>query len=178
MLPAKSFSTKGTEVMIRACVAALLVGLALPASAQVMPEPDAKEVAKTPLRDLNVDRREIPAVLVKAAAAPYAVTGLGQCAGLVREIAALDAVLGADYDISDGDGHDRWSEGRIGQSIVGSMIPFRGVLREVTGAAKNEREVQAAYVAGMVRRAFLKGWGMGRGCAYPARPKPVAAGRR
>jgi hypothetical protein len=168
--------------MIRPLTA--LAGLALalaaataPAIAQVMPEPDAKEVAKTPLRDLNIDKREIPALLAQAAADPYAVAGLGRCAALVREIAALDAVLGPDYDVAEGDGNHRLSEGRIGQGIVGSMIPFRGVLREVTGAAQNERELQAAYTAGMVRRAFLKGWGLGRGCAYPARPKPAAQGQ-
>jgi hypothetical protein len=44
-------------------------------------------------------------------------------------------------------------------------------VREVTGAASNERALQAAYTAGMARRAFLKGLGRGRGCAYPARPK-------
>ncbi|HSF11433.1 MAG TPA: hypothetical protein VLA50_00535, partial [Erythrobacter sp.] len=59
-----------------------------------------------------------------------------------------------------------------GQSVVGSILPFRGILREVTGAASNDRELRAAYTAGMVRRSFLKGLGMGRGCEYPARPKP------
>jgi hypothetical protein len=163
---------------LAALAPALLMVLAAPASAQAMPEPDAKEVAMTPLRDLNLDKHEIPAVLAQAAADPYAVAGLGRCKALVRAIAALDAVLGADFDIAHGSEHAHLSKGRIGQSIVGSLIPFRGVLREVTGAAKNDRELQAAYTAGMVRRAFLKGWGLGRGCAYPARPKPAAAGRR
>jgi hypothetical protein len=142
-----------------------------PAHAQVVPEPDAKEVAKTPLRDLNIDGRDIPEVLQTAARDPYATAGMGQCDTLVTQIAALDAVLGADYDIAEDDGGDRISEGRIGQSVVGSIIPFRGILREVTGAADNDRALRAAYTAGMVRRAFLKGWGLGRGCAYPARPK-------
>jgi hypothetical protein len=137
-----------------------------------MPEPDVKEVAKTPLRDLNIDGRDIPEVLQTAALDPYATDGMGQCDTLVTQIAALDAVLGADYDIAEDDGSDRISEGRIGQSVVGSIIPFRGILREVTGAADNDRTLRAAYTAGMVRRAFLKGWGLGRGCAYPARPKP------
>lgn len=153
------------------------LGFALPAQAQVMPEPDVTEVAKTPLRDLNIDGRDIPAVLQVAARDPYATKGLGKCPALVAEIAALDSVLGADYDIAEGDGRDRISEGRIGQSVVGSVIPFRGILREVTGAADNDRALRAAYTAGMVRRAFLKGWGYGRGCAYPARPRPTAGGK-
>ncbi|WP_285709545.1 hypothetical protein [Erythrobacter oryzae] len=146
-------------------------GTPLPLAAQAMPEPDATEVAKTPLRDLNIDGRDIPEVLVAAVADPYATKGLGKCNALVSAIAELDMVLGADYDIAEDDGGKRISEGRIGQSVVGSVIPFRGILREVTGAADNDRKLRAAYTAGMVRRSFLKGWGLGRGCAYPARPK-------
>ena len=167
MMPARRFLV---------ALGALALPLALagaPAAAQVMPEPDVEEVAKTPLRDLNIDARDIPEVLRNAAADPYATEGLKRCNALVTEIAALDSVLGADYDIAEGDGKDRISEGRIGQSIVGSIIPFRGIVREVTGAASNDRAMRAAYTAGMARRAFLKGWGLGRGCAYPARPKPA-----
>lgn len=149
-------------------------GAAAPLAAQVMPEPDATEVAKTPLRDLNIDGKDVPEVLQAAARDPYATGGLGKCNALVSAIAELDMVLGADYDIAEDDGSDRISEGRIGQSVVGSVIPFRGILREVTGAADNDRKLRAAYTAGMVRRAFLKGLGLGRGCAYPARPKAAA----
>jgi len=158
-----------------ALIAALALGWSaaapLPLAAQAMPEPDAVEVAKTPLRDLNIDARDIPEALKTAVADPYATAGLGKCGSIVAAIAELDGVLGADYDIAEDDGGDRISEGRIGQSLVGSVIPFRGILREVTGAADNDRKLRAAYTAGMVRRSFLKGWGLGRGCAYPARPK-------
>ncbi len=160
-------------------VAALMLGWTgtAPLGAQVIPEPDAAEVAKTPLRDLNIDARDIPEVLAAAERDPYATAGLGKCKAIIAEIAALDSVLGADYDIAEDRGGDRLSEGRIGQSVVGSILPFRGILREVTGAADNDRKLRAAYTAGMVRRAFLKGWGLGRGCAYPARPKAAATGR-
>ncbi len=165
--------------MIRALAPTLplFLLLAVPAQGQVVPEPDAREVAKTPLRDLNIDARDIPEVLQKAALDPYATKGMGKCNALVSEIAALDSVLGADYDIAEANDGDRFSEGRIGQSVVGSVIPFRGILREVTGAAANDRALRAAYTAGMVRRAYLKGWGQGRGCPYPARPKAAAGGK-
>lgn len=156
-------------------LAALTAIAASPVSAQVMPEPDATEVAKTPLRDLNIDAKDIPEVLQSAARNPYATQGMESCDALVTTIADLDTVLGADYDIAEDDGSIRFSEGRIGQSVVGSILPFRGILREVTGAAGNDRALRAAYTAGMVRRTFLKGWGLGRGCAYPARPKMLAA---
>ncbi len=155
--------------------AALAWGTATPLAAQVVPEPDVKEVARTPLRDLGIDARDIPEVLTTAERDPYATAGLGTCDAIITAIAALDQVLGADYDIAVRDDGDRISEGRIGQSVVGSILPFRGIVREVTGAAANERRLRAAYTAGMVRRAFLKGWGLGRGCDYPARPKEAAA---
>jgi len=154
-----------------ATLAALGWALSAPLAAQVMPEPDAKEVAKTPLRDLNIDARDIPEVLKAAERDPYATAGLTSCDALVSTIAGLDRELGADYDIAEDDGEKRISEGRVGQSVVGSFIPFRGLVREASGAAEADRNLRAAYTAGMARRAFLKGWGLGRGCAYPARPK-------
>jgi hypothetical protein len=158
-----------------AALAACGWALAVPLSAQVVPEPDAKEVAKTPLRDLNIDGRDIPEVLKAAARDPYATEGMGKCDALVSAIADLDMVLGADYDIAEDNGQKRISEGRIAQGFVGSIIPFRGLVREATGAASADRALNAAYTAGMVRRSFLKGWGLGRGCAYPARPKAMEA---
>ena len=158
----------------RFALLAAIAMFAVPAGAQVMPEPDATEVAKTPLRDLNIDARDIPPVLRTASRDPYALAGLDTCDAIVTDIAALDTALGADYDIAQDDGNTRISQGRIGQSVVGSFIPFRGIVREATGAAENDRELRAAYTAGMARRAFLKGVGLGRGCNYPARPKQTA----
>lgn len=172
MQPAMSFS-KGRKF-------ALLLALTVPASiaAQVMPEPDATEVAKTPLRDLNIDGRDIPEALKVAVENPYETRRLKTCNLIIADIAELDRVLGADYDIAEeGDDGLDISAGRIGQKVVGSVIPFRGILREVTGAAGHERTLRAAYTAGMARRGFLKGLGLGRGCKYPARPKPVAKGK-
>ena len=158
-----------------AALAAFGWALAAPLAAQVIPEPDAKEVAKTPLRDLNIDGRDIPEVLKAAARDPYATAGMDKCNALVSAIADLDTVLGADYDIAEDNSQKRISEGRIAQGLVGSIIPFRGLVREATGAASADRALNAAYTAGMVRRSFLKGWGLGRGCAYPARPKAMEA---
>lgn len=166
-----SSSTRVRRLGLLAALAVVALPAAAPLGAQVMPEPDVTEVAKTPLRDLNIDARDIPAVLLTAERNPYAQNGMDSCDALVTQIAALDTVLGADYDIAESGSNDRLSEGRIGQSVVGSIMPFRGVVREVTGAASNDRAMRAAYTAGMVRRAFLKGLGLGRGCAYPARPK-------
>lgn len=150
----------------------VLLITAAPGSAQgIEPEPDAEDVARTPLADLNIDKREIAPVLQQAVADPYSSEGLDNCDAIVVAIAQIDMVLGNDYDIAGAERTDRLSEGKIAQGLVGSLMPFRGIVREVSGAAGDERKWRAAATAGMVRRGYLKGLGQARGCQYPARPR-------
>lgn len=140
-------------------------------------EPDVTDVAKTPVTDLNIDKKEIPAILLSAQDQPYSLNGLGRCGMLISEVAALDDVLGPDLDLPEEE-RDRISAGRVAKTVVGSFIPFRGLIREVSGANDHDRKVRAAIQAGVARRGFLKGVGMSRGCAWPARPatrKAIAA---
>ncbi|MNY53916.1 hypothetical protein D3C86_1897200 [compost metagenome] len=51
-----------------------------------------------------------------------------------------------------------------GKSVINSIIPFRSVLREVTGAAPADRRLNAALDAGYARRGFLRGVHANRGC--------------
>jgi hypothetical protein len=132
-------------------------------------DPDARDVAMTPVTDLNLAKDEVPAVLLAAVADPYTSTSVSDCRAIETSIAELDAVLGPDMDIVVEEG-DRLSTGRMAKSVVASFIPFRGILREITGAAEQERDWRAAIYAGSVRRGFLKGLGQQKGCAYPARP--------
>jgi hypothetical protein len=132
-------------------------------------EPDVGDVAATPITDLNLAKDEIPEVLLASVEQPYASSELDSCDAIASSIAELDTVLGPDYDLEDEEG-DRFSEGRIAQGIVGSFIPFRGIIREISGAADHKRKFEAAIMGGMVRRGYLKGLGEARGCDYPARP--------
>lgn len=131
--------------------------------------PGVEDIAMTPLTDLNLARDPIPELLLAAYAAPYASDGLDDCGELGGEIARLDAVLGPDFDVAD-EQREQVSLGRIAKSAVGSFIPFRSILREVTGVADHERDFEAAIVAGLIRRGYLKGLGEQKGCSYPARP--------
>ncbi|KEO92507.1 hypothetical protein EH32_14705 [Erythrobacter litoralis] len=147
--------------------------LAAPSYAQVAkPDADVEDIARTPLEDLNIDGDEIPPVLIEAAEDPYAREALTDCNAIVAEIARIDRVLGPDYDYL-GRPEGGLKPGRVAKGLVGSLIPFRGIVREVTGAAGEERELIYAITAGMVRRGFLKGLGMGRGCDYPATPRTM-----
>ena len=147
--------------------------LAMPAQARDEDEPvtndgvGAMEVATTPITDLNLNSDDIPEILLSAQADPYA--RLNNCSTIMLEVSRLDRVLGEDYDIAD------WKKrklhaGRVAQSVLGSFIPFRGVIREVSGANDHERKLRDAISAGYMRRAYLKGLGEASGCHYPARP--------
>lgn len=132
--------------------------------------PSAMDVAKTPITDLNVGRdNEIPPLLTAAAARPYALNGLRTCRQLTSAVAALDEILGPDIDLPQAE-RERISSGRVARTVVASFIPFRGLIREFSGANEQDRKVQAAIQAGLTRRGFLKGLGAARGCGYPASP--------
>jgi hypothetical protein len=131
-------------------------------------EPNAMDVAATPATDLNLRKDEIPQLLIDSQVKTYDLNGLSKCSQLAAQIGEFDAILGDDIDLPQ-TATQRVSPGRIGQYVVGSFIPFRGILREVTGAADQRRRMDAAITAGLIRRAFLKGVGTERGCRYPAR---------
>jgi hypothetical protein len=164
-------------------LALMLVPLAGAASAQqsdkprdkpvTQRDPNAVDVIATPASDLNLKKDEIPPILLAAEDDPYGLAGMRRCADLSAEVRRFDAVLGDDFDLAEASGR-KISAGRVAQSVVGSFIPFRGLIREVSGANAQERRLQNAVYAGSARRAFLKGVGLQRGCPWPARPATPA----
>lgn len=158
----------------------IALGLAAPALAQDQPrglsdQPDAADIALTPLGDLNLRNDPIPPLLLAAREAPYDPAGIRNCRDITRLVGELDVVLGADYDTEvPDDGGRNISAGNIAQRLLGSLIPFRGIIREVSGANEHERDFREAIAAGMTRRAYLKGRGQGMNCNYPARPATEA----
>ena len=136
------------------------------------------DVVTTPANDLNLRRGEIPALLLAAQEKPYNLKGLKRCAALAAAVGELDAVLGEDIDLpgddSRTDSRAGPSAGRLAVWAVGSFIPFRGAIREISGANAHQRRMQEAIRAGFARRAFLKGVGEAKGCRYPARSAPPA----
>lgn len=139
------------------------------------------EAALAPLEDLNLRRTEIPAVLA-AIETPYQPPADSSCTTLTNEISALNAVLGLDADIppaEDDENEDRtqWAADRSADAALGavasearSLIPFRGLVREATGANSHAARVDRAYQYGVARRAYLKGLGQAGGCGWPAAP--------
>jgi hypothetical protein len=155
---------------------ALTAALVTPVLAQTAVDPGnvtGNDIVTTPLSDINVKKRAVPDVLQAAIERPYSLAGLKSCPRIQTAVRNLDAVLGDDIDAVQEKtrGEKRGnSAGNVAKSIVGSLIPFEGVIREISGANNNERRWQIAIYAGSVRRAFLKGVGLQKGCRYPARP--------
>lgn len=151
-----------------------LLALASPVMAQddvTDRNPDALDVAMTPLSDLNLARDPIPPILLWANENPYANEGLEDCANIRSGIADLDAVLGDDAD-TETEEERRLTVTGVAQRAVGMFIPFRGIIREISGANSHEYKFRQAIAAGLMRRAYLKGLGEARDCPYPARPMP------
>jgi hypothetical protein len=134
------------------------------------------DVAKAPLNDLNLVQADIPPVLLEARKAPYAVPADPLCDTAAAGIAALDAVLGPDLDAPPSADNPGLLE-RGGDAATGALrgaaqgvVPFRGFVRKLSGAERYTRNVEAAIVAGTVRRAFLKGLAQAHACSPPATP--------
>ncbi len=139
--------------------------------------PDA---AASPLTDLNLRRQTIPELL-KAIDNPYHVDAGISCDDITSQVSALDELLGRDFDVPPPDPaslSERAAEGASTafldtvSSTASSVIPFRGVVRNVSGANAHERRVRKAFERGSHRRTFLKGIGMMQGCVSPAAPLP------
>jgi len=132
------------------------------------------DAATTPLSDLNLVHASIPAVLVDAQNRPYVAPADQSCPALAAEVRALDEVLGPDLDApasASNPGLIERGSTAVGDAAVGAVrgaaqavVPFRGWVRKLTGAERYSKEVAAAIAAGTVRRAFLKGVAVTRGC--------------
>jgi hypothetical protein len=117
------------------------------------------EIGTQPVRDVGVMKRQIPPILEKAQQEPYSLKGLKTCKQLAAEVTELNTVLGPDYKV--GNELKENKAGKLaeagGKTVVNAIIPFRGLVRELTGAAPADRRLNAALDAGYARRGFLRG---------------------
>lgn len=142
-----------------------------------------REAVTAPLSDFNLVRKKVPAVLEAAAEDPYKLPGDAECPALESEIRRLDLALGPDADMPRG--ADRPTIRRRAshaasdaaldavRDLTTGWIPFRSTVRRLTGASHNQDQMEDATQAGVIRRAYLKGLGLQKGCAYPASPMPA-----
>ncbi|MBA3067432.1 MAG: hypothetical protein FP825_03000 [Hyphomonas sp.] len=120
-----------------------------------------------PFRDISWMRENPPDILIRAAETPYLWDPAATCEDFHAEILALDLILGPDLDQVPEEDEESSSDGAgLLSSAIGGLIglPYRGIVRRISGAEKRERELRKAILAGMVRRAFLKGLARDAGC--------------
>jgi hypothetical protein len=152
---------------MRMLMLALILAAPGAASAQSA-EKVVQDAAMTPVEDANLKKREVPPVLLSAQLDPYSAEGTRSCTQLRVALEELDAALGPDFDSGE-PVRTGLNASNVAKSVVGSFIPFRGVIRELTGAAGDKRRYEAAVDAGIARRGYLRGVARMRGC------KPAAA---
>ncbi|NML11093.1 hypothetical protein HHL08_13205 [Sphingobium sp. AR-3-1] len=126
----------------------------------------AGTIASQPVRDVGLDKDEIPPILLKAMDNPYAPPPSRTCKGLNTSLGELNAVLGEDFTAGAAANENRTGKiaEAVGKTIVNSLIPFRGLVREISGAAPAQRRLQAAVTAGIARRGYLRGQAAAKGC--------------
>jgi hypothetical protein len=136
------------------------------------------DAALSPLEDFNLRRDAIPPVLI-GIENPYDLPTDLTCLDLARLVTELDAALGDDWDSAQPDARLRTEQLADSASaaaldaIAGEargLIPFRDVVRTLTGAETHEKKYNLAFKIGAQRRAYLKGYGQSKGCDAPARP--------
>lgn len=132
----------------------------------------AGDIATQPVRDVGLDKKEIPQVLQEAMEDPYKRPPSRTCKGLKASLEDLNAVLGSDFTTSENANENRAGKiaEAVGKSVVNSLIPFRGLVREISGAAPAERRLQAAVTAGIARRGYLRGLAAAKSCKIMSPP--------
>ncbi len=130
----------------------------------------------SPLTDLNL-KTPVPPDFLENLGYIYTVNRGLNCKEIRRQIADLDvALIEPDTDILAAEEIARKSNSAsettldvIG-GIASSIIPLRPVVRTVTGARKAKKHYDERFDNGRRRRAFLKGYGLAKGCKPPAAP--------
>ncbi|QJU60915.1 hypothetical protein HL653_22670 [Sphingomonas sp. AP4-R1] len=127
---------------------------------------DGGRIASRPAEDVGAKKTQIPPVLQRAAVNPYSTTGTASCGQIRARVADLSAALGEDFQPGADTKENR--AGKLaeagGKSLVNGLVPFRSLVREISGAAPAQRRLNAAISAGHARRGFLRGVAMARKC--------------
>lgn len=168
--------TRTTALIAASLLAAPVPALAAAANpAAPQKDPTVGDVVTQPLNDVNVKKKDIPPLLTKVLEDPYTIEGLRKCGQIADAVEELNGVLGPDFDAVDPEDRQKRRMGAMGVAgnVLNSFIPFRWVIREVSGANKADDAYRIAYYAGAVRRGFLKGYGKAKGCKPPAAPAPL-----
>lgn len=159
--------------------AATAIAMLATAGAAQQKDNSVGRAATQPLRDTRIEKDKIPEALLLASSAPYSADGTRTCAQIASQIATLNAALGDDVDVEGKKkGEGAYVASAATKAAINTLIPGLGLVRVITGADKAQRRAEAAAYAGSVRRAYLKGIGLTKGCRFPAAPTAAAVADR
>lgn len=140
--------------------------------------------AMSPLRDFNLTQPPIPNQL-NALYQPYGYIDQSGCQAWSQEIDELEAAINANEGRRVGFRRDSetW-EGRSGnlrdvgvKAATSQIIPFRGVIRQVSGASRFEQRAETASDRARYRVGYLVGLGRSHRCpgfgVLNEAPRPV-----
>jgi hypothetical protein len=155
---------------VRAWSAILVSGICALALSACATAPKPAGAARPGQEDLALGLigPETPELLREVSARPYAVPEPRSCQEIERQIVELDGLLGPDVDSGSAGGEDHiaaWARG-----AVRGLVPYRSVVRFLTGAPGRERELASAVLAGAARRGYLKGVRETLPCPVPPPP--------
>lgn len=127
--------------------------------------------AATPLRDLNIaGQKTVPRLA--ALQNPYGTDTYNTCQELLEESQAIEGALILNQKKSLGTMHTGSTKaGNVGntadvatKTLATSIIPFRSVVRYVSGASRRDLEILQADQRGRERLGFLIGVGSANNC--------------
>lgn len=175
-------STASRAAAVIALTTLATASLAQPPQAPPTGEQRAEDIVTQPLDDVNLKKKDIPPVLARAVDDVYSADDTRTCATIAAAVAGLNEALGDDFDAPPPppDNRDQKREqgaGAVGKAVVNSLIPFRSIVRYVSGADKASQQYNIAVSAGLTRRGYLKGIGRARGCKPPAAPLAQVAAK-
>ena len=156
--------TRTTRAPWAAGIMAIMLGaLAVAGPSGIATGQSARHIVSQPARDVGLEKIKVPPLLEKVSENPYTLDGTGSCSALSSSIAALTRIVGPDYSSSAARNKANMA-GIGGTAVVNSLIPFRGLVRAVSGASAADRRRAAAVDAGVARRGFLHGMQIARKC--------------
>lgn len=141
----------------------------------------AAKAAMTPLRDLNLHRDAIPGILQEIGN-PYDIPEDITCGQIESQVAALNEVLGPDWDALPRNEADPtfsdYAADEASEEVLdiiadeaGAIIPYRSWIRRLSGAKSHQKKVRRAQQRGSHRRTYLKALGLMQGCEGMAVPR-------
>ena len=123
----------------------------------------------------GLKKRVVTPLLKSALDASYTTRGAATCPQIAASIAALNAELGPDVNERKPGGGSQagYYAKRTSEFLLSPVYLARDIFREAGGERRAQDRFAAAVESASVRRGFLKGMGVAKGCRVSVAPPPA-----